>query len=67
MLYCYLFCNSQENGQKKSAFTFQTINIMATIHSHENVQCEMNGKHKKTQGDVDLIDEELFTRLKVLF
>ncbi|KAG1822323.1 hypothetical protein DFJ58DRAFT_673050, partial [Suillus subalutaceus] len=64
ILYRHLFRDPQEKDRKSSAFTFQTVDIMATIHSHENIQREINGKNKKTQQDVDSIDEEQLERLK---
>ncbi|KAG1853373.1 hypothetical protein F4604DRAFT_1591607, partial [Suillus subluteus] len=64
ILYRHLFRDPQEKDRKNPAFTFQTVDIMATIHSHETIQREINGKNKKTQRDVDSFEGALLATLK---
>lgn len=64
ILYCHLFRDPEETDRKQPAFTIKPMDIMATIHSHDDVQREIDGKTKRTEEDVDLIDKELLARLK---
>jgi hypothetical protein len=59
-----LFRDPEETDRKQPAFTIKPMDIMATIHSHDDVQREIDGKTKRTEEDVDLIDKELLARLK---
>ncbi|KAG2336716.1 hypothetical protein BDR05DRAFT_970876 [Suillus weaverae] len=54
ILHRHLFRDPQEGDQNDPAFAIQTVDIMATIHSHED----------KTAGDMDGIDKKLLERLK---
>ncbi|KAG1846988.1 hypothetical protein DFJ58DRAFT_730317 [Suillus subalutaceus] len=64
ILYRHLFRDPQEGDQENPAFTIQTADIMATIHSFEEVQREIDGTKKRKPEDVDLIDNELLARFK---
>ncbi|KAG2126631.1 uncharacterized protein EDB93DRAFT_1257451 [Suillus bovinus] len=64
ILYGHLFRDPQEKDLKRPAFVFQTVDIMATIHSHETIRREIDGKNKKIDEDVDSVDQELLKRLK---
>lgn len=64
ILHHHLFRDPQEDDRKHPAFIIQTVDIMATIHSHEDFQREMDGKNKKTADDMDSIDKKLLERLK---
>ncbi|KAG2063016.1 hypothetical protein BDR04DRAFT_1164353 [Suillus decipiens] len=64
ILYRHLFRDPDEKDKKSAAFTFQTVDIMATIFGHEDVQREMDAKNNKTQEDMDSIDKQLLARLK---
>ncbi|KAG2062519.1 hypothetical protein BDR04DRAFT_1123888, partial [Suillus decipiens] len=59
ILYRHLFRDPEEADQKQPAFTIKAMDIMATIHSHDHVQREIDGKSKRTEEDEDLVDKEL--------